>query len=201
MKRLFFNTLLVGGIAVSVLKSLGISILVLSLLLVLVGCGADDNSTLISDINEIDIELEPTPYASSDLPEILKSSDLGLRKYKMSVGEAFICRGEYIYFQRRIDSNNNDMVDDQDNKIRIYLDPPIESEVGVYTTFGTLLTEYNHRVTIEITDEIVISERDRDLLPDPCANDIDALRDGKPKKPNSDSISGLYIGRLISIFE
>lgn len=187
-----------------ILKGFGISILVLSLLLI--GCDADvdDNSTLISDIDEIGIELESVSYRESDLPEIWHESHFKLGRYKMSVGEAYICEDEYIYFQRKIDSNNNGLIDSEDNKIRIYLDPLFQSNVDKFTTFGTLLTEYSHRVVIDIieikqVERIPISEINNACL----HHRIISLEN--PSEINiseeADSIAAVYLGRLISIFE
>ncbi len=59
-----------------------------------------------------------------------------------------------------------------DQKYRIYLEPPIDSNVVKHNSFGTLLTEYNFHAVIEIT--------------------------GKFRLDNSISV---YRGRLISIVE
>ena len=71
-------------------------------LLITLGCDRDDTSaTLTDDDIELDIqtkgiELESTSYAEKDLPEIWSSSDLTPGKYKMRVGEAYVCRDKYI---------------------------------------------------------------------------------------------------------
>lgn len=195
-----------------IFKRLGFSFLIL--LVLLVGCDTDDNSSVISDIDEIDIELESTSYDEMDLPEIkefeidektfkcelinpdhkLRELDnpdskytngiIGPGKYKMRVGEAFIYKGKYVYFQRTIDSDGN--------KVRIYLDPKINSSVEKHTTFGTLLTEYNFRVVVEV---IRLARCDEIM-------DIDIQNSGisSEEYTPSDRIVGLYIGRLISIF-
>ncbi len=124
--------------------------------------------------------------------------ELSSGKYKMVVGEALICPadGKYIYFHGRIradewmnefwigNENSEDGPYFEDPfKVRIYLDPSIDSNVIKHTTFGTLLTEYNFEVIIEITG--------KGELDNPCMT----LED------KSDTIAGFYIGRLISIFE
>ncbi len=63
-------------------------------------------------------------------------------------------------------------------KVRIYLDPPIDSSVVKYTTFGTLLTEYNFEVIIEIIGE---GELDNSCMT------ID-----NPNTDRSDTIAGLW---------
>ncbi|RKU26943.1 hypothetical protein C6497_12935 [Candidatus Poribacteria bacterium] len=137
-------------------------------------------------------------------------------KYKMRVGEAFICPDDdkYIYFHGRIraDEGRNEFWLDNDPKkdgphlppyerfedgpyyedpckVRIYLDPPMDSSVVKYTTFGSLLTEYNFQVIIEIIGVIGADEIDNS-----CAT-IESVKD------RSDTIVGTYRGRLISIFE
>lgn len=136
--------------------------------------------------------------------------ELSSGKYKMVVGEALICPAdaEYVYFHGRIRSDEwrNEFWIDTDPtkdgphplpysrfedgpyyedpcKIRIYLDPPIDSNVIKNTTFGTLLTEYNFEVIVEIIREGELDNR--------CITSED----------KSDTIAGFYIGRLISIFE
>ncbi len=140
--------------------------------------------------------------------------ELSSGKYKMKVSEALICPADdkYIYFHSRIRANkwrNEFWIDTNPRengphpfpysrfedgpyyedpcKVRIYLDPSIDSNVVKYTTFGTLLTEYNFKVIIEIIGE--------GELDNPCMT-ID-----NPNTDRSHTIAGSYIGRLISIFE
>ncbi|RKU12875.1 hypothetical protein C6501_10230 [Candidatus Poribacteria bacterium] len=87
------------------------------------------------------------------------------------------------YYEHILDSEDKNKIR---YKVRIYLDPPIDSDVIKHTTFGTLLTEYNSKAVIEILREGELDNR--------CAT-IDSSRD------RSDTIVGTYIGRLISVFE
>ena len=149
-------------------------------------------------------------YPNGKLIPSYGNYELSSGKYKMKVSEALICPadGKYIYFHGRIraDEWRNEFWIDTDPseegphpspytrfedgpyyedpcKVRIYLDPLIDSNVVKYTTFGTLLTEYNFEVILEIKRE--------GELDNPCITSED----------RSDTIAGFYIGRLISIFE
>lgn len=148
-------------------------------------------------------------YPTEKVSSFSGSYELSSGKYKMRVSEALICPAgdKYIYFHFRVRNefwlDTDSSVDGPHpapysrfedgpyyetlpNKVRIYLDPPIDSNVVKHTTHGTLLTEYNFRVIIEITG--------KGELDNPCAT-IDSSRD------RSNTIVETYLGRLISVFE
>ena len=131
-------------------------IAVVSLLFIItLSCDRDETSTVSeidieTDLLSKGIELEEIPYNDSELPEIWSTDALYPGRYKMGVGEALSYKGQYIYFQRRIDSNRNRVIDNNDTKVRILLNPPIENSVNKYTSFGTLLHEYGFKVVVDI---------------------------------------------------
>lgn len=196
-------------------------ILIFVSFLIILSCDKDNTESRIGNL-EVDlqnkgIELDTKPYSSytdEELPEIQTSGklinpkydpngklvkgeySLTSGKYRMVIDEALICPadGKYIYFQSRIRTDEWAIEVEEDDKnsveypfkIRIYLDPSIDSDVLKRTIFGTLLTEYGFQVIVEIIRE--------GELDNPCMT-IDSPED------RSDTIGGLYIGRLISIFE
>lgn len=108
---------------------------ILSILIMVYGCGTDTDNSVnpISDISEIDVELETNSYDESSLSEITSKYNLGPGIYKMRVNQALICQGMYIYFQG--------------NDTRIYLETPINSYVSKHQT---ILGKYTSGVVVEI---------------------------------------------------
>lgn len=150
--------------------------LCLSILLILIlvfGCGTDTDDSInpISELSDIDVELETNSYEGSNLPEITSKYKLDPGMYKMRVAEALICSGEYIYFQQ---SKNSDGKLDS---VRIYLDPLVRSHLDKNKT---VLQEHTFGVVVEIVGSI--------------GNKVN------PCTSQNFSESG-YLGRMVSIFE
>ena len=71
-----------------------------------------------------------------------------------------------------------------------------------HTSFGTLLTEYNFRVVIEIVKEVEISRIPVEKIGNPCVHHT-YISEHSPDRIEitESSVVRVYIGRLVSIFE